>query len=83
MDPDLTPIQPRLGTIGAKPEVWARAAEAASRFWTAVQHGRLDLPVSREFQELAAKNLAVVQEFVAPLLPADNTGIQAGPDLHR
>ena len=70
VDPDLAPINPKLGTIGAKPEVWARAADAANRFWTAVLQGRTGLPVSRGFQELAVQNLAVAQEFVAPLLPS-------------
>jgi hypothetical protein len=70
VDPDLSPISPRLGTIGAKPEVWARAAQAAIAFWTAVRQGKLDLPVPKEFRELAAHNLAVVHDFVEPLLPA-------------
>lgn len=69
VDPELAPIGPKLGTIGAKPEVWARAARAATAFWTAVNRGKLDLPVSRELRELAARNLAVVQDFVEPLLP--------------
>lgn len=70
VDPDLASISPRLGTIGARPEVWARAAKAAIAFWTAVRHGQLDMPVSKEFRELAARNLAVVQDFVEPLLPS-------------
>jgi hypothetical protein len=69
VDPDLTPIAPKVGTIGAKPEVWARAADATNRFWTAVQRGQPDLPVSEEFQALAAENLAVAREFVGPLVP--------------
>ena len=68
VDPDLAPIKPKLGTIGARPEVWTRAADAATRFWTAVLQGRR-LPVTKEFRELAAANLAVAQEFVVPLLP--------------
>ena len=36
VDPGLNPISPKLGTIGAKVEIWSRAAEAANRFWTAV-----------------------------------------------
>lgn len=70
VDPDLTPITPKLSTMGAKPDVWAAAADAAERFWDAVQHGRLALPVSPAFQRLAADNLVVVREFVAPLLPS-------------
>lgn len=69
VDPELTPIDPKLGSIGAQPEVWARAAKAAERFWTAVQAGATDLPASKAFRELAAKNLAVAREFVGPLLP--------------
>lgn len=74
VDPDLSPIAPRLGTIGAKPDVWARATTAAVAFWTAVQQGKLDLPVPKAFRELAAKNLAVVQEFTQPLLPSGQPG---------
>ena len=70
VDPDLAPISPKLGTIGAKPAVWARAAKAAIAFWTAVRQGKADLPVSKAFRELAAQNLAVVQDFVEPLLPS-------------
>lgn len=70
VDPALTPITPKLSTIGAKPEVWALAAEAAHRFWEAVQQGQLELPVSTEFQRLAAENLAVDRAFLVPLLPA-------------
>lgn len=32
VDPDLMPIKPKVGTVGAQPEVWARAANAAERF---------------------------------------------------
>lgn len=77
MDPDLTPIAPRLGTIGAKPEVWALAADAAIRFWMAVRRGGREAPVSAAFKKLAAKNLAAAQQFVAPLLPTDRRRPQA------
>lgn len=70
LDPDLVPIEPRVGTIGANPQVWDRAARAARHFWSQVMAGRLDAPISKGFRDLAAKNLAVVEEFVAPLLPA-------------
>lgn len=70
VDPALTPITPKLSTIGAKPDVWVLAAEAARRFWEAVQQGQLDLPVAEEFQRLAAENLAVDRAFLMPLLPA-------------
>jgi hypothetical protein len=70
LDPELSPIQPKLGSIGAQPTVWARAAEAARRFWLNVQSSPTDLPISPAFQDLAAKNLAVAEAFVAPLLPS-------------
>ena len=89
VDPALTPISPRLGTIGAKPEVWARAAEAATQFWQAVaqqQSGQ----VSDGFRELAVRNLAVGEDFVAPLIassgrrPSDSQGKDdAGLDQKR
>ncbi len=69
VDPDLSPIEPRVGTIGAKPAVWGRAARAAERFWTAVQTETLAAPISREMVQLARANLAVGRKFVEPLLP--------------
>jgi hypothetical protein len=41
VDPDLLPIAPRVGTIGAKPAVWGLAWRAAQRFWLAVQAEQL------------------------------------------
>lgn len=69
VDPDLTPIAPRLGTIGARPEVWALAATAARGFWEAVEQDRIGPPVSPEFRDLARRNREAVDQFVAPLLP--------------
>lgn len=70
LDPDLSPIEPKVGTIGAKPEVWARAALAAERFWTAAMTEDLPVPLSREMRELAQINLQAARAFVAPLLPS-------------
>jgi len=69
VDPNLTPIEPKVGTIGAQPEVWARAAAAAERFWLAAMNEDLPVPLSREMRELAHENLRVASAFVAPLLP--------------
>jgi len=69
MDPDLTPIQPSVGTVGAKPDVWGRAARAAQQFWTSAMSETLEAPVSSAFRELARANLEKAQAFVAPLLP--------------
>ena len=69
VDPDLTPVEPRVGSIGARPEVWARAKEAAERFWAAVRDEPLAVPVSTRMKRLAAENLEVARKFVEPLLP--------------
>lgn len=69
VDPDLTPIEPNVGTIGAKPEVWSRAARAAEQFWKAAMTEALEVPLSREMHELAQTNLLKARAFVAPLLP--------------
>ncbi|MBV8465587.1 MAG: HipA domain-containing protein, partial [Burkholderiales bacterium] len=69
LDPELTPIQPNVGTIGAKPEVWGRAANAAEQFWRAAMTETLEAPLSREMRDLAQTNLLQARAFVAPLLP--------------
>lgn len=68
MDPDLTPIEPRIGTIGPNPEVWAQAVKAAERFWLSAQTETLNAPLSQEIRQLAAQNLAIAKAFAAPLL---------------
>ena len=69
IDPDLSPLEPRVGAIGAKPQVWAVAWKAAERFWSAVQTEDTVVPVSPAIRQLAAINLEVARQFVAPLLP--------------
>lgn len=69
VDPDLTPIEPRIGSIGTRPEVWGLAARAAERFWMSAQAGGL-APVSEEMRGLAARNLEVARGFVGPLISA-------------
>ncbi|OYT86658.1 MAG: hypothetical protein CFE46_14415 [Burkholderiales bacterium PBB6] len=69
VDPDLAPIEPKVGTIGAQPEVWACAAKAAERFWLAAMNEDLPAPLSPEMRQLAHENLKVGKTFVAPLLP--------------
>jgi len=70
MDPALAPIQPQVGTLGAQPQVWAQAARAAEAFWRAAEAEELAAPLSPGMRQLAAANLKVVRQFVAPLLPA-------------
>ncbi len=70
LDPDLTPIEPRIGTIGTRPEVWERAWRAAERFWLSAQaaDGGLAVPLSAEMRQLAGRNLEVARAFAAPLV---------------
>lgn len=70
VDSALTPVEPKVGTIGAQPDVWARAMEAAELFWLAVAEEGLAVPTSEEMKQLAGENLAVAKAFVAPLLPS-------------
>ena len=70
MDPDLTPIEPKIGTIGPKPEIWEHAARAAERFWLSAQAETLTAPLSEDMRRLAVQNLEVARRFAAPLLSA-------------
>lgn len=67
IDPDLNPIKPRVGTVGARPEIWATAAAAARVFWSAVRDNEAALPASLEMRDLATRNLEMIDSFVAPL----------------
>lgn len=70
IDPDLLPVQPRLGSIGGAPELWRTAFAAAEQFWTSVAQAR-DVPaISPAMQALAQANLAVARAFVSPFVPA-------------
>ncbi|MCM3565511.1 HipA domain-containing protein [Hydrogenophaga intermedia] len=69
IEPDLNPIEPKVGTVGARPEIWSRAAKAAGLFWHTVQVADLPAPVSTAMRQLAARNLDVVRTFLAPLVP--------------
>lgn len=70
VDPALVPITPKVGAVGANPAVWSAAAQAADRFWTAVQSARLAAPIPQALRQLAKTNRQVAREFVQPLLPA-------------
>lgn len=70
VEPPLSVISPRVGPIGADPQVWAPAAQAAESFWAAVQNATLPAPLADEFKALAAENLEAVRRFVEPLRPA-------------
>ena len=68
LDPELTPLEPKIGDIGPRPQVWGPAAHAAGLFWHWAQTEKLDVPVSRAVEKLAAQNSAVAKHFAEPLL---------------
>ncbi|VVE83138.1 hypothetical protein PSP31120_03986 [Pandoraea sputorum] len=71
VDPDLLPITPKIGAIGARPNVWDKAYGAAKAFWESVQQGACSLPIPDEYKDLATANLAVAKDFVVPLVPSN------------
>lgn len=71
VDPELVPIEPKVGTIGSGPRVWALASKAAERFWSAVMTEELAAPISRPMRELAERNRKVALDFAAPFLPVE------------
>ena len=66
MDPSLTPLSPKLGAIGVRPGVWNVAFAAARTFWEGAAR---DARLSKPMRALATKNLAIVTDFVQPLVP--------------
>ena len=69
VDPELVPIEPKVGTIGAVPTVWQLAARAADEFWSAVARMELVAPIPQAIRDLALRNRQVARDFAAPLLP--------------
>jgi len=65
LEPPLNPVEPRLGAIGGLPGVWLPAARAALAFWRRVVNDP-GVGVSAPMRAVAARNLDVVQAFVAP-----------------
>lgn len=64
--PDLNPIAPKLGSIGARAGVWSAAGRAAQEFWTKCRDDER-IGLSSSMRALAGVNLRVVQQFVMPL----------------
>ena len=67
IDPALSRVAPKLGSIGGRAEVWAVASLAATAFWSRCRDDQ-SLSLSQSMRELAAENLVVVREFVEPLI---------------
>lgn len=69
LDPELRPIEPKVGTIGAAPDLWQSAARAADEFWRQVAQPESDLPVTPAWRELALKNRQIARDYAATFLP--------------
>lgn len=67
IEPELRLVAPSFQSLGAKPDVWEQAFQAAHAFWTAAA---ADPRLSEAMREISAANARHVAEVVAPLLPA-------------
>ena len=66
IEPPLRLVTPSFQSLGARPDVWEQAFDAAHRFWTAAA---ADPRLSSEMREIGARNAQHIGEVVAPLLP--------------
>ena len=66
IEPVLRPVAPSFQSIGARPEVWTQAFEAAHAFWT---RAAADRRLSKGMREISGGNAWQIAEVVAPLLP--------------
>jgi hypothetical protein len=67
IEPPLRPVAPSFRSLGARPDVWTQAFEAAHAFWLAAAG---DERLSRPMRKISAGNARSIAELVAPLLPA-------------
>jgi len=68
--PELSPIAPKLGSIGVRAGVWNAAGRAAQEFWTQCRDDER-IGLSPSMRALAGVNRRVVEQFVVPLVPSD------------
>jgi len=66
IDPDLQVVSPSFQSLGARPDVWGQAFQAAHAFWTMAA---ADHRLSAAMREIRVRNAQHVEEVVAPLLP--------------
>ncbi|RZL95800.1 MAG: transcriptional regulator [Variovorax sp.] len=67
IEPELRLVAPSFQSLGARPDVWEQAFQAAHAFWTTAT---ADPRLSAAMREISARNARHVAEVVAPLLPA-------------
>jgi hypothetical protein len=66
LDPALTPVAPAIEHIGARQDIWQRAFEAASRFWSLAGD---DARLTRPMREIARANRPAIETCVGAVLP--------------
>lgn len=67
IEPELRLVTPSFQSLGARPEVWEPAFQAAHAFWTKAAG---DDRLSKAMRKISAGNARQVAGVVAPLLPA-------------
>lgn len=80
IEPELRLVAASFQSLGAKPDVWEQAFQAAHAFWTA---GAADPRLSEAMREISAANARHVAEVVAPLLPAGGVDEESSRDVDR
>lgn len=66
IEPALRLVAPSFQSLGAKPDVWEQAFQAAQAFWTTAA---ADRRLSEPMREISASNAQHILEVVSPLLP--------------
>lgn len=77
IEPELRLVAPSFQSLGARPDVWEQAFQAAHAFWTTAA---ADSRLSAAMCEISAANARHVAEVVAPLLPAGAEESSRGVD---
>lgn len=68
IEPPLREVSPSFETLGARPDVWQAAFNAAKTFWETAAG---DPSLSGPMRDASARNMKVIAQAVAPLLQAD------------
>jgi hypothetical protein len=66
IEPALRLVAPSFQSLGARPDVWEQAFQAAEAFWTTAA---ADRRLSERMREISASNAQHIFEVVSPLLP--------------
>jgi hypothetical protein len=80
IEPELRLVAPSFQSLGARPDVWEQAFQAAHAFWTAAA---ADPRLSPAMRDISAANDRHVAEVVAPLLPARDSDEDSSGGVDR